>query len=117
MYEGLGRALYTNRLYLQAEAAFRTGLDLEPAAASLHYWMGDVSWRLNERERAAAELDEAVRLDPGHAPAYVRLASVRYYLGDHAGAWRAVHAAEDLGASLPSALRGHLAAQMPEPVR
>lgn len=117
MYEGLGLALYTNRLYRQAEAAFRTGLDLEPSSASLHYWMGDVSWRLDERERAVAELEEALRLDPRHGAAYVRLASLRYYLGDDAGAWRALHAAEDLGAPLPSALRGHLAQRMPEPPR
>lgn len=117
MYEGLGLALYTNRMYDRAEAAFRTGLDLEPSSASLHYWMGDVSWRLDERAQALSELEEAVRLDPRHAPAYVRLASVRYYLGDDAGAWRALHAAEDLGASLPGALRGQLARRMPEPPR
>jgi len=114
MYEGLGDALRMARLEPRAEAAYRTGLDLEPSA-TLHVKLAEMLWMRAARGPAIEEALHAIAADSANERAITNLARWYYFTGSYSLAWEYVHRAEALGAPLPSQFRPLLAGRMPEP--
>lgn len=99
MYEGLGDALRAERFESRAEAAYRTGLDLEPTAG-LHVRLAEILWMRSQREAAISQALEAIALAPDDARANADLARWYYFTNDYAEAWTYVHHCEQLGVAL-----------------
>lgn len=114
-YEGLGRALIAKKKTREALAAFRTAVTLDPTLVSSQLLVADMLNRLGERIAAAQQYEQVLQLQPAHATAHVRLAIIRYYLGQDELAWHHLHAADALGADVPAQFRRLLAARTPEP--
>lgn len=88
----------------------------EPESAEWHYRLGSALRASRENQRAAAELESALRIAPAHAwgEVGIELALARRSLGDAGGALEALDARErEHGESVRSAyLRGSLLAQL-----
>ncbi len=118
MYEGLGDALIRQGGWEpRAAAAYRTGLDLEPASVSLSARYADAIWRTGDIDGAVAAWKRLAELDPDRAEAYQRLAGVAFLKGEDALAWEYVHAAESRGGSVPPQMRETLTVRSPEPAK
>ena len=115
-YEGLGDALRAERLESRAEAAYRTGLDLEPSA-ELYIKLAELQWMRADRDGAVQTANEALSLDRQNGRAQANLARWSYFTGDYGAAWHFVHDCERLGVALPSQFRPLLSEQMAEPRR
>ena len=116
-YLDLAYSLLAFKLEDQGEAAYRTGLDLDPENAEFVYFVGDWDWRHGNRDEAVAKWERVLELDSDHGAAWGRLARAHYFAERDLEAWEAFHRAEDLGEEMPSQMRGLLAARTPEPIR
>ncbi|MFT5051355.1 MAG: tetratricopeptide (TPR) repeat protein [Chlamydiales bacterium] len=114
MYEGLGDALRVARLETRAEAAYRTGLGLEPSAL-MHIKLAEMLWMRAAREPAIEHALQAIAFDATSERASANLARWYYFTGAYGRAWKYVHRCEALGVPLPSQFRPLLASHMLEP--
>jgi len=114
-HEGLGRVLIARGLMPEAEAAFRTALDLDGDHVSATEGLASVLWMQGAQSASNEAYARLLELDPDRGEAHVRLAIGSYYAGDHAKAWRHVDAAEAAGAPLPPQFLPLLREEMPEP--
>ena len=75
-----------------------TGLiQKDPKDALSYARRGKAYSGLKDYEKATADLDKAISLDPKLPDAYVGRAVVRYVKKDYDGSWQDVHQAESLG--------------------
>jgi predicted O-linked N-acetylglucosamine transferase (SPINDLY family) len=102
-HSNLAYALAQRRRYLEAEASYRTALELSPDNAPLLTSYADAVIRFGGLEKAAALLADALRLAPDFAPAYLNLANVRMAEADVPGALQALDQALKLDTSLADA--------------
>ena len=116
-YLDLGYSLLAFKLDDQGEAAYRTGLDLDPDNAELVYHVGDWDWRRGNFDEAVTRWERVLELDTEHGATWGRLARAHFYAERDMQAWDAFHRAEDLGEEMPPQMRDLLAARTPEPVR
>jgi tetratricopeptide (TPR) repeat protein len=70
----LGNVLFVMDRFDDARSGFLRALAINPDSADAHVGFGGALQQLGESEAAAAEYRAALRLDPGHAGALVRLA-------------------------------------------
>ena len=75
IYQVEGEHAIYRRDYKKAVVSFQRALALAPNAAGLHYWLGNVYWRLRDLDKARRELETELRSNPYHAQA-------NYLLGD-----------------------------------
>ncbi len=116
-YVPLGQSLLGFKLERQADAAYRTGLEVGPTSAELNFRVADFDWRAGNFAEALAGFERAVELDPDHAASWGRIARAHFFAERDVDAWTAVHRAEKLGEPMPPQLRDRLAARTPEPAR
>ena len=114
MYLGLGDALRAKPWEDKAEAAYRTAMDLGVDTPELRYTVAMLLLLQGEREAGLDQLESTLDLDPNHVQALERLAINRYYVGQYAEAWDAVHRAEALGHSVPPQFMALLTQVAPE---
>jgi tetratricopeptide (TPR) repeat protein len=72
-YENRGIRAMDGGDWAQAAAAFRKGLEISPASASLHHKLGTALSLSGDRHGAAEEFAAALRADPGFAQAHYSL--------------------------------------------
>jgi len=113
-YFSLGEAVLAHGKVDLAAAAHRTALALDPQFTDARFHLAMALWMLSQPEDALAEMEVVVEQDPDRAAAHERLAIWSYYGGDDAGAWRHVHAAQNLGHQMPPQFLALLAARTPE---
>ncbi len=65
-YFVLGRAQYELGAHAEAVANFETAIELQPAAAQSHYWLGVTRLALDDPLGAEMSLKEALQRRPGH---------------------------------------------------
>jgi protein O-GlcNAc transferase len=99
-WRDLGRALHDAGQPERAKAALRSGLAIDPRAADLHYYLGNVELMQLELEEAAASYGRAIEIQPDHAGVHSNLAQVLMNLGDIEGAEAAARRALALDPSL-----------------
>ena len=116
-YEALGRALLFKGKLAEAEAAFRTALDIDPTFAQAGFQLGAMLQMAGRNAEALDQWMSVVRMDPDHGEAHSRLAIELYYAGRYGEAWSHVHEAQRLGAVVPPQFLPLLSAQAAEPVR
>ncbi|MHC4413984.1 MAG: tetratricopeptide repeat protein [Planctomycetota bacterium] len=116
-YHGLGQALEAKGRTEHAVASYRTALRLEPGRVDARFDLASALARLGREHEAIEEMERVCELDPQRGEAQERLAIWSYYTGDNAAAWRHVHAAHDLGRTLPPQFMALLEGQMAEPER
>ena len=112
-YAALGWALVGKGLDTEAEATFRTGLDLEPDSVALRFRLADVLQRQGRLDDARNAFERVLELDPTHGDAHGRLAVLRYYAGDTVAAWSHVGAAAAAGYPVPPQLFSLLNGEIP----
>ncbi|MGD8454596.1 MAG: tetratricopeptide repeat protein [Phycisphaerae bacterium] len=115
-YGGLGQALLRKSKGAEALAAFRTGVELDPMSADLHFWLAEGLNRLGHLDEARAELTRVRELAPDHGEAASRMAILDYYAGDNERAWVNVRAAEAAGYEVPPQFLLLLRGEMPQVV-
>lgn len=96
----LGRALHDAGQPGRAKVALAAGLAVDPRAADLHYYLGNVELMQLELDEAAASYARAVEIDPGYAAVHSNLAQVLMNLGDIEGSEAAARRALALDPSL-----------------
>ena len=69
----LGKIYTDQKAYLKAEDQYKQILDLKPRSADAHYYLGDIYSLLNDNVKARAEWREALRIDPQHWGARLKL--------------------------------------------
>lgn len=84
----MGRALYRERLFVEAREVFSEAVSLRPDSAEAAAALGYVLHRLEDGTAARTELLRALRLDPSHHEARIYLAHMLYDRGDWEGALR-----------------------------
>ncbi|MFI6902801.1 tetratricopeptide repeat protein [Nonomuraea sp. NPDC050394] len=119
-YEGLGYVLRDLDRHAEAVVAWSTAVELterrlerRPDASGLHYLAGILHACLRDVAASARSLEEAVRLDPEHAAAYLELGNAYFALGDNGAAESAYRAAIRISPDYARAhylLGGHLTA-------
>jgi Flp pilus assembly protein TadD len=82
----MGRALYREGCFREAQACFEAGVDANPDDSELTAALGFTLHRLGQDETALANLHRALELNPDHLEARVYIAHLRYDAGDWAGA-------------------------------
>ncbi|MBI5864353.1 MAG: hypothetical protein HZB38_07585 [Planctomycetes bacterium] len=114
-YESLGSSLLGVALVEESAACFRSALARNETLLEARHRLGACCQMLGRLEEARDAWAEVVRRAPERGESHSRLAVVRYYLTDYAGAWESLHAAERTDADVPPQLRTLLSARMPEP--
>lgn len=104
LLNGLGVALLAKGKKAEAEAAFLTALDLDPGFVDARYNLGVLYNNFGEYDAATRSWSEVLRLDPNHAGAHERLASLNYLNGNLDAARMHARAAKQRGASLAAPL-------------
>ena len=81
-----GLALYRERRYDEAEAAFTEALKLQPTLALAANNLGFVHWKRGKHLEASSWFAQAVALDPSRALAHLNLADAHLQLGNDGAA-------------------------------
>jgi Flp pilus assembly protein TadD len=115
MYVRLGGGLVNKGLTDEAEAAYRTALELDPESVEARFLLGQAFQLTGRMDEAIEAWYEVLDRSPDHTGAHYHLAISQYYTNDYAAAWEHVHRAEALGQTLPSQFRPLLEAKMSEP--
>src|SRR5262245_34994620 len=92
-----GRGQMTRGDFLAAESALRKAIELAPEAVEAHFDLGTVLYEQRSFRAAADCFRTVTELEPGHGPAYLRLARCLVSLEDRAEALRAFQAAVRYG--------------------
>ncbi len=116
-YAGLGRALMTEGLVDEAEAAFHSALKRAPDYFYAQFQLAMTKQMQGQQEEANQAWRDTLKIDANDAEAHSRLAIGLYYTGQFAEAWKHVHVAEGLGYNVPPQFRELLAANMVEPAK
>lgn len=82
----MGRALYREGCFGEAERCFEAGVEANPEDSELTAALGFTQHRLGQDEVAMANLHRALQLNPNHLEARVYIAHLQYDAGDWAGA-------------------------------
>jgi tetratricopeptide (TPR) repeat protein len=114
-YIGLGQALDYKGKPKEAEAAYRTALDLDSDLREAHERLAHNLYAHGRYDEAIKTWNELVARDPNNAEAHNRLSLAYYYTGQYAESWRHLLKAEQLGYAMPPQFRPLLAQQMSEP--
>ena len=114
-YVGLGKALDYKGKPRQAEAAYRSALDLKPDHHEGLERLAHNLYAHGKYDDAINTWQKLVERDPNNAEAHGRLALAYYYAGRYAESWRHTHRAEELGYALPSQFRPLLTQHMSDP--
>ncbi len=112
-YVGLGQTLTWKFKFAEAEAALRTGLDLDPDSVDLWSRLADVLQRTGRLEEAIAAYRQVLDHDANHPEAHGRLASLLYYTNDLGGARHHVDAAQAAGYPVPKTLPKLISGEVP----
>ena len=99
------RALVDHRAgrLLQAQAAYRQILTIDPAHADTHYALGNALWALGRPAEAEASFREALQLRPDSPEAHNNLGNALYALGRPAEAEASFREALQLRPNYPKA--------------
>ena len=116
-YLGLGRAFTIKGETEYGRATFQKAVDLDPRNAEARFLLAMTLARLQQLDRAVAEMEEVLQLDPEQPAAHERLAIWSYYQGRYAKAWEHVHASEDLGQPVAPQFVVQLEKREPRPTR
>lgn len=108
-YVGLARALAIKGRSLDARAAVRTALTLEPNDHEARFFLGLLDERLGDRTAAMETYEQVLEQAPLHGPAHVRLAVLEHLVGSSRAARQHLAAAQAAGAPVPARLAGLLA--------
>ncbi len=111
-YVGLGQALDFKGRATQAEAAYRTALDLDPQSAEAHQLLAAHLYSYGRATEAISEWRAVLALEYNTAAAHGRLALAYYYQNDYAASARHLHEADRLGYDTPPQFRPLLAAAL-----
>lgn len=80
---------------------FDAALLLEPGWADAWHWRAQAHAARGDMRAAAADLREALRIEPRHFPSLITLSRLQEEAGDHAGALRAHRAVLEMHPHLP----------------
>lgn len=80
-----GRAYFANKRYDLARRLLEQARDKDPSNAEAHYWLARVADAENKPDEAAQHLQDALKLKPKYASAYLELARVEFDRKDFAG--------------------------------
>ena len=105
-WSSLGMALEANGLLTHAESAYSTALQLSDREAQWYYRRAVLRARRGADEDALADLNRAIALSPGYAPAHWRRGLWLLDRGDTAGARTAFEAAARIAPSDPAGPTG-----------
>jgi len=96
-YLGLGKALEYKGRPEQAEAAYRTALDLNPELVEAHALLAANLYAAGKYQNAIDEWNLVVSLDPNNGEAHGRLALAYYYQNNYALSQEHLEQADRLG--------------------
>ncbi len=102
-YEGRGMQALRDEDFAAAAAAFRKGLELEPDAASLRYWLGAALYAGGDGVGAEREFSAVARQSPGFAKAHFSLGAIYDGRGRRSEAVEAFRAAVQADPGMPEA--------------
>lgn len=114
-YHGLGIALHGRGKTDMAIASFATAKRQDPNLLEARFELAMALQMNLLLDEAIAEMTELVTLDAENALAHERLAIWHRYAGNYAKAWEHVHAAQDLGHTMPGQFIALLEQDMPDP--
>ena len=99
----------------EAITQYREAIRLQPEHAAAHHNLGLAYQFKHEMDLAVNEYTEAARITPDNPQMLYDLATALYETRDYAGAWKAIHKIQQLGAKPGPAFIKQLSAKMPDP--
>jgi protein O-GlcNAc transferase len=85
-YFALGRAMYDNAEFEEAQEALARAVELNSLHAESHFYLGKAEWALGNSEEAVRSVREALELDPADPYSRLDFADMLGELGDGKGA-------------------------------
>lgn len=104
------------RLAEAAEVGMQAA-EMNPRSAEIHYNNGAILHQNGDLDGAVREYREAIRIRPDFPEAHNNLATVYFFKGEYAEAWKEVHNCQDQGGAPHPEFLKALAEKMPDPGR
>ena len=99
-----GRHLEMKGRFAEALVAYQAAAKLSPSRPGIHYWIGNVFWRMRQMDDAKKELRKELESSPHHAMANLRLGQTYLALDD---AQSAIPALELALQAMPSSVEAN----------